>query len=92
MAAANTLITEGQQGLHERHGTSGLPHGSTGLLRLGFMSHLRARNTNHNTASRKSPKRNYTTMEEEGDKPFHQLGFLEGILRKLRAYLKVASN
>jgi hypothetical protein len=53
---------------------------------------LRARNTNHNTASRKSPKRNYTTMEEEGDKPFHQLGFLEGILRKLRAYLKVASN
>ena len=39
MAAANTLITEGQQGLHDRHGTSSLPHGSTGLLRLGFMSH-----------------------------------------------------
>jgi hypothetical protein len=31
-------------------------------------------------------------MEEEGDKPFPPLGFLEGILRKLRAYLKVASN
>lgn len=28
MAAANTLITEGQQGLHDRHGTSSLADGS----------------------------------------------------------------
>ena len=39
----------------------------------------------------KSHGRNYTTIEQEGDKPFRQMGFLEGKVRQLRTYLKATS-